>query len=231
MSSRVLRRLSVAVALVVAAGLVPAASAADPQAPVVAFAQPEADASRDSVAAFGGLMSTRSLGATILFDFNKSPAYDNYIAGLAYDHDFWTVAKVLKVGVEVGAADRFGHYVVCCDTKVYSSSLVHSGEFWGGARLRYEGLVFFDALRVAPSVTMGFSATTNSIGREFEREQSRHGNARLLFYFGPELAFSLTRHPNFELTYGVHHRSGANRALGHIEEGYDANTLGLRYRF
>lgn len=202
---------------------------ADPSA--IEFARPEAAASQNSVSAFGGLMSTRSLGATITFDFNKHPAYDNYIAGLAYDRDVWTVAKVLKLGLEVGAADRFGHYKICCDTKVWSSHLVHSGELWGGARLRYEGLVLFDRLRIAPAVTLGLSATTNSIGRERERELSQHGNARLLFYFGPELAFSLTRHENIELTFGVHHRSGANRALGGIEEGYDANTLGLRYRF
>ena len=194
-------------------------------------ARPEAAASQNAVTVFGGLMSTRSLGATISFDFNKRPAYDNYIAGVAYDRDVWTVAKVLKLGLEVGVADRFGHYKICCDTRIWSSSLVHSGELWGGPRLRYEGLVLFDRLRIAPSVTLGFSAVTNSIGRERERELSQHGDARLLFFFGPELAFSLTRHENVELTFGVHHRSGANKALGGIEEGYDANTLGLRYRF
>ena len=91
--------------------------------------------------------------------------------------------------------------------------------------------MLFDTLRIAPSVTLGVSATTNSIGRERERELTQNGDARFLFYFGPEVAFSLRKHDNIELTYGVHHRSGANRALGHIEEGYDANTLGLRYRF
>jgi hypothetical protein len=224
-----LRDLILAAAVFLAASLYGAACAADTTA--IAFQQPETTASRDSATVFGGLMSTRSLGATILFDFNKSPPYDNYIAGVAYDRDLWTLARVLKIGVEVGAADRFGHYVECCDTKIYSSSLVHSGEFWGGPRLRYEGLVLFDTLRIAPAVTLGFSATTNSIGRERERELTQNGNARFLFYFGPEVAFSLRKHANVELTCGVHHRSGANRALGHIEEGYDASTLGLRYRF
>jgi hypothetical protein len=203
----------------------------DAQAPAIALNRPETAASRDSLSLFGGLMSTRSLGATLTFDFNKRPAYDNDIVGLVYDRDVITIFHLFKLGAEVGLADRFGHYIICCDTQVRSHGLVHSGELWSGVRLRYTGVVFFGTLRVAPSVTLGLSATTNSIGRERERELTQSGNAHLLFYFGPELAFSLRGHDRLELTFGVHHRSGANRALGHVEEGYDANTLGLRYRF
>ncbi|HEY1426290.1 MAG TPA: hypothetical protein VGF50_06420 [Caulobacteraceae bacterium] len=87
------------------------------------------------------------------------------------------------------------------------------------------------AVAAAQASGRSVSRLRGSIGRERERALSQHGNAHFLFYFGPELAFSLTRRERIELTFGVHHRSGANRALGHIEEGYDANTLGLRYRF
>ena len=76
---------------------------------------------------------------------------------------------------EIGIADRFGHYAVCCDASgpgqtVITSGIVNSGEFWFGPAIRYESLVLFDALRVIPGITVGFSATTNSIGKERQRE-------------------------------------------------------------
>jgi hypothetical protein len=211
-----------------------AAPVTSPADPMVSFNQPEGDSSSNSVQVFGGLMSTRSLLSTLTYNLQYQdvrPAYDNYMAGVAYDHDFWRWGKVVKMGAEVGVADRFGHYAVCCDIKVYSSSMLNSGEVWGGLRLRYEGLVLFNVLRISPSAAIGLSAVTDSIGRERERELTQHGDARFLLFFGPELAFSLRKHENIELTIGVHHRSGANGAIGHLDEGYNANTFGLRFRF
>jgi len=179
-------------------------------------------------------MSTTSLGSTLVFNVGQritGPAYDNYIAGLAYDHDFWRFGGVFVIGTEVGVADIFGHYVVCCDIQVISPSIVQSGEAWGGLRLRYQGIVLFNELRLAPASTMGLSVVTNSIGRERDREITQHGDARLLMYFGPELALSLRQHERIELIVAVHHRSGGERWLGHLQEGYNANTLGMRLRF
>jgi hypothetical protein len=201
---------------------------------MVNLAQPDSVNSSDALVVFGGRMSTTSLGSTFVFNVGQritGPAYDNYIAGLAYDHDFWRFRDLLVVGAEVGVANRFGHYVVCCDILVVSPDIVQSWEAWGGLRLRYQGIVLFNELRVAPAATLGLSATTNSIGRERDREITQGGNARLLFYFGPEVALSLRGHERIELVVAVHHRSGGERWLGHLEEGYNANTLGLRFRF
>jgi hypothetical protein len=227
------RKRGRAVALMLTLLFTPSFCLADPT-PIVSLEQPPTTPSSNGLQVFGGLMSTRSLLSTLTFNLQRQdvhPAYDNYVDGLAYDHDFWRFGGVVGVGVEVGAADRFGHYAVCCDIKVYSSQLVNSGEVWAGPRLSYEGIVLFNQLWIGPSATMGLSAVTNSIGRERDRELTQHGDARLLFFFGPELAFSLRRHENIQLTLGVHHRSGANRLLGHLDEGYNANTFGLRFGF
>jgi hypothetical protein len=198
----------------------------------------------NSLFVFGGFMSTVNFGSTLVFDtfpvFTSSIAgqkYDNFIAGAAYQRDFYSFGSGFVVAGEVGIADRFGHYAVCCDASgpgqtVITSGVVNSGELWFGPAIRYESLVLFNALGVIPGFTAGFSATTNSIGKERQRELTTPGgDARFLGYLGPEIGFSLVSAPQWELVIALHHRSGANGTFGHLMEGYNANVAGLRYRF
>ena len=57
------------------------------------------------------------------------------------------------------------------------------------------------------------------------------GNATFLGYLGFDVAFSLVGLPEWELVIEEHHRSGAHQLFGHLYEGYNANVVGLRYRF
>jgi hypothetical protein len=188
----------------------------------------------DSIFVFGGALSTTSLGSTLKFNLDH-PAdaikYDNYIAGAAYNHDFYRLGFGFTLGAEVGIADRFGYYALCCTTVIKSSSLLNSGELWGGPRISYDGFVLFDTIRIAGAATTGLSFTTNSIGEERDRELAWNGSARVLIYFGPELSFSLVNHPEWELVYREQHRSGANGTFGNLREGYNANVFGVRYKF
>jgi hypothetical protein len=186
---------------------------------------------RNSLMVFGGAMSATTLGRTLVLNqipWTSQRSYDNYIVGAAYRRDFLQFWH-LTVGGEVGIADRFGHFVVCCDDPVVSSSVVRSGELWAGGTFRTDFLL--GSLRVTPGVTVGFSATTNSIGREREREITENGNARLLGYLSPEVAFSSVSSPNLELVFRVQHRSGAAGTFGRLFEGYNADVVGLRSRF
>ncbi len=187
----------------------------------------------DSIFVFGGALSTTGLGATLKFNLDNPAAikYDNYIAGAAYSHNFYYLGFGFTLGAEVGVADRFGHYALCCTTIIKSSSLVNSGELWAGPRISYEGFVLFDTIRIAGAASTGFSFTTNSIGRERERELSYGGNARALVYFGPEIIMSMVNHPELEFVYREQHRSGANGTFGRMREGYNPNLFGIRYRF
>jgi len=228
-----LKVLTTGCALLFAMCAVPPPAPAQDLGSIVSFVDETNASKHNSVMVFGGRMSTTTLGSTYTFNLGYSlpgkPNFDNYIVGAAYRRDLAQFGH-LTIGAEVGAADRFGHYVVCCDTQVMSSGIVQSGELWGGATLRVQ-LQFFNELRVTPGITVGFSGTNDSIGREREREITRPGNARFLGYLSPEYAFSSARFPNIELVYRVQHRSGAGGTFGHLDEGYNADVLGLRYHF
>lgn len=198
----------------------------------------------NSILLFGGAMSTTNFGSTLVFNtfpvFTSSIAgqkYDNFIVGGAYQRDVYSFASGFVVSGEVGLADRFGHFAVCCDASgpgqtVVTSGVINSGELWFGPAIRYESLVLFNRVRVMPGFTAGFSLTGDSIGKERERELTTPGSsARFLGYLGPELGFSLLDAPQWELVFEMHHRSGANKTFGNLMEGYNANVAGVRYRF
>jgi hypothetical protein len=230
---------AVAAALVAACIAVPchAADFSD----FVSLNDPSDGASRqNSLFVFYGRMSTTNLGSTLFFnsvplftDAITGQKYDNFIAGAAYQRDFYRIDGFV-IAAEIGIADRFGHYIDCCEPSsptVYTSTIVNSGELWLGPAFRYESIVLFNELRVIPGFTVGFSAVTNSIGTELDREQSENGNATLLGYLGVEVAFSLMNFPALEFVIREHHRSGMNKLLGNMMEGYNANVAGFRYRF
>jgi hypothetical protein len=214
--------------------------AADLDPLIPSSAEQSAPASRpNSILMFAGRMSTTSFGNTLLFNLDENgsgPHYDNYIVGAAYDRDLVDLGHGFYFGVEVGIADRYGNYKQCCNPIVLSSSILQSAELWAGPQIRYAGILLFDVVRIGGGVTFGLSAATASIGTEAEREVQAPGNARLLYYLGPELDFSTPRLPNIEFVLKVQHRSGGKLVpvlptLGNLAEGYNANVAGIRYRF
>jgi hypothetical protein len=145
-----------------------------------------------------------------------APHESNYIAGGAYERDFfqkWGFA----LGTEIGVAERFG--------------MGKSFEAWAGLNVRYTAFVFLNSVRIIPGLTFGLSAITKPVGIEAEREAAAQGDARLLGYLGPELAISFVNFPNLEFVYRLQHRSGANGTLGKLSDTANANVFGLRFRF
>lgn len=195
----------------------------------------------NSILLFGGSMSTSDFGHSLIANAIKrdgdAPFYDNYIFGGTYQRDFHSFSSGFVLAGEIGIADRFGHYVVCCTNKInepniISSNIVHSGELWLGPAIRYDSLVLFNWLHIIPGITFGFSAVTNSIGIERGREMSvPNSNATFLGYLSPEVDLSLIGAPRWVLVFELHHRSGACGTFGNFWEGYNANVVGLRYRF
>jgi hypothetical protein len=170
---------------------------------------------RQSVFIFGGWYTTGSMGKTLFEMFNVT--YDgNYPIALGYQRYHWTTGR-FHWGWEVGVAGRFG-----------SAETV---EVWGGPTVRHEGIVLANRFMIKPSLTAGFSAVSEPMGRELVREYFRKGDATFLYYLGPDFAISSLRHPNLELFYRLHHRCGGGRTLGNLSEGNNANCIGLRLRF
>jgi hypothetical protein len=234
---------SVGIAVLVLAAFAPYGAhsvAADLPSPVpFGVEQSEPISSPNSILVFAGRLSTQNLGETFLFNLGApgpGPNYDNYIFGAAYDRDLFNLGHGFYFGVEVGIADRFGNYSQCCQPVIKSNSIVESAELWTGPQIRYAGILLFDLVRIGGGVTVGLSAATASIGTELQREIVYSGNARLLYYLGPELDFSTPSIPNLEWVLKIQHRSGGQKVpiiptLGNLAEGYNSNVVGIRYRF
>src|SRR5215475_6129652 len=116
----------------------------------------------NGVLLFAGQFTTVDVYRSLL---PTAPHESNYIAGGAYERDFfqrWGFA----LGTEIGAAERFG--------------MSKSFEAWAGLNVRYTAFVFLNTVRIIPGLTFGFSAITKPVGIEAEREAEVQGNARLL---------------------------------------------------
>lgn len=179
------------------------------------FADP-AGATRNDIEIFGGVFAEGSFGSVL--QFWDTDYTNNYLVGGIYGRDFKDLGAGFVLGGVAGAAIRFGDDD---DT---------TGELWAGLRLRHHGLVIGD-LAIAPGFTAGFSAVTGPTEIEREREIHHDGDATLLGFLGPELAFRFRQAPDLEFVYQIHHRSGAGGIFGDLHEGSNASTLGLRYRF
>jgi hypothetical protein len=188
---------------------------------------------KQSVFGFVGRTDSGNLGSTFVYGVGAPERifYDNYIVGGAYQRNFFQFNSGLLIGAEVGLADRFGHYSICCNTIVYSNSVVQSAEVWAGASFRTQGIALFDAVRVSPGFVFGLSLISNPIGQEGEHQIVHQGSAKILFYMGFDLAFALANLPDTELVFRIQHRSGAYGTLGALKEGNNANVIGIRQRF
>lgn len=188
---------------------------------------------KQSLFAFGGWTNSGNLWNTFSYGVGapQPKFYDNYIVGGAYQRDLVKFNSGFLIGAELGLADRFGHYKVCCDGVVYSDAAIHSVELWGGVALRHEGFNLFDTINISPGVVFGLSGISNPIGQEGLHQNFNGGSAKVLFYLGFDLAFALANMPNTELVFRVHHRSGAYGTLGNMKEGNNANVVGIRMRF
>lgn len=139
------------------------------------------------------------------------------IFGFGYQIFPYSLGRV-KLGLEGGFAGRFGGST--------------DAEIWGGVVGSYDSIEIAGTVRIKPSFTFGISHVTEThSGRERRQEKERNGDARTLFYLGPELSFSKVSQPDLEVFWRLHHRSGAWGTLGDMHGGSNANVLGIRYNF
>lgn len=188
---------------------------------------------KQSVFGFAGRTNSGNLGSTFAFGSGAPEPifFDNFIIGGAYQRDFVHFNSGVLIGAEIGLADRFGNYSLCCDRVVRSNRVAHSAELWGGISFRHEGLALFDTIRISPGFVIGLSAISDPIGQEALHQFDHRGSAKALFYLGFDLAFALANSPNTELVIRIHHRSGGYGTLGGLKEGNNANVVGIRHRF
>ena len=174
----------------------------------IVIASTTAYADNNRLHIYAGQYTASSMGDTIL-----SPEYESqYLIAMNYRR-FITTSIGITGGAELGTAARFG--------------MAYSQEFWVGLTTGYA--INIGRIRITPSITGGLSFVTDSSGEERQREESNRGDASLLFYLAPEIELSWGT--QWSIIYRLHHRSGANRTLGGLCEGYNANTIGIGYKF
>lgn len=179
------------------------------------FGAPSAFAGDMALTVYGGALMEGHFPGSAMIPFG-SGFDERYLAGVAASREFKRFSNGITLGAEAGLAARLGP-----DT---------SFEAWAGASIGHTGFTF-GAVNIAPSLVVGLSAVNKTVGIERRREEFRGGDGRVLFYLGPEVAFTHQSHPNVSLVYRIHHRSGAWNTLGGMRDAYNANIIGLRYKF
>jgi hypothetical protein len=65
-----------------------------------------------------------------------------------------------------------------------------------------------------------------------EQDRANDGNgSQLMHFFAPEITFANPDHPNVELVFRMHHRSGVFGLVSDAWGGAQYGTVGLRLRF
>lgn len=181
----------------------------------LSYAESDPKSLKNSIHVFAGQYTKTSTGDSanpFTADYEN-----NYLLAIDYGREIINPGWGFLVGLELGLASRFGQ-----DESI---------ETWGALSFRHRGICLWGTLRISFGLSAGLSLVEESIGTEKKRENDADKNASLLFYLGPEIALSFANTLPWELVYRLHHRSGANGTLGNMSEGYNANTLGVRYRF
>ena len=168
-------------------------------------------APRSSAFVFAGQFMQGTFPGWVNIPYAEKPE-NNFLVGAAYGLQLIQFGNIL-VGTEVGVAGRFGDAT--------------AGEFWAGPSYRYR--IHLGPVTVTPGIVAGFSVVTGTLGTERLREVKNRGNATLLFYLAPEIAFSFAYLSNVEFIFRVQHRSGAEGTLGRMGEGANANIFGVRW--
>jgi hypothetical protein len=141
---------------------------------------------------------------------------DNYVLGAGYQQTLLDWHDV-RIGGEIGIAGRFGTSA--------------SAEFWGGGFIRFDWFTLGDTVRISPALTAGLSIGTGAVGVEAERAAAMGlGQVPLMVYLGPEINLSLVDHPEWEVFWRLHHRSGGYGWIAQFD-GANAVTAGFRYKF
>lgn len=149
------------------------------------------------------------------FTWNYEQA-DRFV-GVALSRRTGTILYRVDVEPEIGFGRRFGR-----QEGVY--------EVWAALYGRYRGFPWDKYLETSIALSTGFNWASEVTPVEVERSQDDEG-AHLHHYFSPEITFALPQHPEVELMFRFHHRSGVFGLVNDAHGGSQYGTVGLRWRF
>lgn len=193
---------------------------------------------------FGGRQTTTSPGLTFGFADITQGQYgfveptpiwefdclDSDILGVALSRRFVTFSyedtPFLALEGEIGAAQRFGSQT--------------EQEVWAALYARWLWFPWNDTITTTFAVSTGLNYVTGISDYELARSGNGEGS-RLLHYFSPEITFASPDHPDREIVFRMHHRSGIKGNDGngtpgfalfnYADTGATYASVGLRLRF
>lgn len=173
-----------------------------------------------AVSIFGGNYVQNSLGQ-VLVTSPETPVTWNYHTA---DHLIGTsVSRVVAhfwthwtLEPEAGIGQRFG-----------SQSAT---ELWGALFFRYHGFPWDKTVVTTIAFSTGLNWASHVTQQEDDRAHDGQGTP-WMHYFAPEVTFALPEHPNVELMFRMHHRSGVFGLVSDAWGGAQYATVGLRVRF
>lgn len=129
----------------------------------------------------------------------------------------WLWNNHVSLEPEVGIAQRFGRQ--------------QATEFWGALFFRYHGFPWDGYVRTTVAVSTGLNWANELTDIERDRNQNDGEGSHWLHFLAPEVTFALPDHPDFELLFRLHHRSGIFGVINGANGGTQYGTVGLRVRF
>lgn len=171
-----------------------------------------------AVSVFGGNYVSTALGS-IAVGKPASPTdwsyVDDHLIGTAVSRHVGRL-WVFGVETEAGIGQRFG--------------LQNETELWGAFFFRYDKFPWNKYLLTTVAFSTGLNWASGISDIEEQKARDDEGT-RWMHYFAPEVTFALPSHPNSELMFRVHHRSGVFGLVSPAFGGAQYATVGLRYRF
>jgi hypothetical protein len=147
------------------------------------------------------------------WDYNGADRF----AGIALSRRVATLWSRVDIEPEIGFGRRFGR-----QEGVY--------EVWAALYGRYRGFPWDRYVETSIALSTGLNWASEITDTEIERAQDDEG-AQLHHFFSPEITFALPQHPDVELLFRFHHRSGVVGLVNDAGGGSQYGTVGLRWRF
>jgi hypothetical protein len=173
------------------------------------------------VAIYGGNYVEDGMGEVLVnnpqLPTNWRYANDDHIIATAISREMWTILRRWHLEPEVGIAQRFGQQ--------------NATEVWGGLFFRYKGFPWDNVVVTTAAFSLGLNYASKVTDVEESQANEGQSGSRLMHYFAPEITFASPRHPNLELLFRFHHRSGLFGIVGDSFGGAQYGTVGVRVRF
>lgn len=141
---------------------------------------------------------------------------DSGIVGGAFSREVVTYGPLWAIETEVGAAKRFGSF--------------DEFEAWTALYFRWKSFPWSDVVRTSVAISTGLNWASDV--PRYEVQKSPGGQSQLLHYLSPEVTFGSVKHPDVDLVFRFHHRSGGELAVfDNTSGGAQYGTVGLRFRW